>query len=76
MNTRNFLWGLLACAAFSACSSDEVVENDVLTGGDSYVSIRLVTSNGDLDSRGSAGTPEFELGTEDEAKVTNAHFYF
>ena len=76
MKTRKFLWGLLACAAFSACSSDEVVDNELLKGGDSYVSIRLVTSNDGLESRGQDGNPEFILGTLDEATVTNSHFYF
>jgi len=78
MKTRDFLLGMLACFSLGACSSENVVNNDVLTGGDSYVSIRLVTSNGDLDSRGSVGTgdSEFAIGTTAEATVTNSHFYF
>lgn len=79
MKTRDFLFGMLACAAFSACSSDDVVDNGKeFTGGDSYVSIRLVATNADLNTRGSAGTgdDEFEVGTSDEATVVNSHFYF
>ena len=39
MKTRDFLWGLLACAAFSACSSDEVVKNDNLEKSKSYMRV-------------------------------------
>ena len=83
MKVKNLFFGMLACTAFYACSSDDAVmvqqEQEtpkVFTGDVAYMNIIL----SDAASGGTrASSPEdapFEYGTKDEQKVETAHFYF
>ena len=77
MKTRDFLWGLLACAAFSACSSDEVVKNDNLEKSKSYMRVSFNIAD-DAASRNARGVTDggFAVGTETNIITGNTIFLF
>lgn len=77
MKTRDFLWGLLACAAFSACSSDEVVKNDNLEKSKSYMRVSFNIAD-DAASRNARGVTDggFAEGTETNIITGNTIFLF
>lgn len=77
MKTRDFLWGLLACAAFSACSSDEVVKNDNLEKSKSYMRVSFNIAD-DAASRNARGVTDggFNVGTETNIIKGNTIFLF
>ena len=73
---RNLFFGMLACVAFTACSSDdaEVIEggSGTFKGDVAYMNIILADASG---TRASAAEDPFEYG-KDEQDVNTAHFYF
>lgn len=73
---RNLFFGMLACVAFTACSSDdaEVIEggSGTFKGDVAYMNIILADASG---TRASAADAPFEYGV-DEQDVNTAHFYF
>lgn len=73
MKTRIFLWGLLACAAFSACSSDEVDNNTKEFKDKAYMRVQIAMA-GNPSSRGIGG--DYEYGTSDEQKINDITFFF
>ena len=73
MKTRNFLWGLLACAAFSACSSDEVDNNTKEFKDKAYMRVQIAMA-GNPSSRGIGG--DYQYGTNDEQKINDITFFF
>lgn len=73
MKTRNFLWGLLACAAFSACSSDEVDSGTKEFKDKAYMRVQIAMA-GNPSSRGTGG--EYEYGTSNEQKINDITFFF
>lgn len=74
MKTRNFLWGLLACAAFSACSSDEVDSGTKEFKDKAYMRVQIAMA-GDPFSRVITGDG-YEDGTGDEQKINDITFFF
>lgn len=86
MKLKGLLWGACACAVLAGCSNDEVVngnESNVTLGGDSYVAIQLVASNGAASRAENGGFDngydeegQVEIVTVDESKVAAADFYF
>lgn len=71
MKFRNYFFGMLTCAAFTACSSDnapEIMVNDKGEGELSYLAVSIKNANG-------PATRTFEDGLEDESKVTNIRLY-
>lgn len=74
MKTRDFLFGMLACAAFSACTSDDVVDNGTKEFKDkAYMRVQIAMA-GNSSSRGAGG--EYEYGTGNEQKVNDVNFFF
>ena len=73
MKTRDFLWGLLACAAFSACSSDEVDSGTKEFKDKAYMRVQIAMA-GNPSSRGTGG--EYEYGTSNEQKINDITFFF
>lgn len=72
MRLSNFLVGMLACAAITACSNDDngnATNNGTESDGNTYLAISLVANN-------DAMTKTFTNGTEAESAVTSARFYF
>lgn len=74
---RNLFFGMLACVAFTACSSDdaEVIEggSGTFKGDVAYMNIILADASG---TRANAVEDDpFEYG-KDEQEVNTAHFYF
>lgn len=72
MRLSNFLVGMLACAAITACSNDDngnPTNNGENSDGHTYLAISLVANN-------DAMTKTFTNGTEAESAVTSARFYF
>ena len=72
MRLSNFLVGMLACAAITACSNDDngnATNNGTESDGNTYLAVNLVANN-------DAMTRAFENGTEAESTVTKARFYF
>lgn len=76
MRMRNLFFGMLACVAFTACSSDDA---EVIGGGSgtfkgdvAYMNIILADASG---TRASAADDPFEYGVDEQA-VSTAHFYF
>lgn len=74
---RNLFFGMLACVAFTACSSDdaEVIEggSGTFKGDVAYMNIILADASG---TRASADKDNpFEYGVDEQA-VSTAHFYF
>lgn len=74
MKFSNYLLGMLTCAAFTACSSDELemtgsgpIGNE--SQGNAYLAVNIV-ANTDATKRA------FEDGTAAESNVTSARFYF
>lgn len=75
MKIKSLILGMLACAAFSACSSDDadviVNDNQEFKGDAAYMNVRL--SYADNGTRATDGG--FEYGVNEQA-VKTAHFYF
>lgn len=82
MRMRNLFFGMLACVAFTACSSDdaEVIEggSGTFKGDVAYMNIILADASGTRATSPEAGenTSPFEYGTKGEQAVNDAHFYF
>ena len=75
MRLSNFLVGMLACAAITACSNDDngnATNNGTESDGNTYLAVNLVANN-DAMTRAES---EFSNGTEAESTVTKARFYF
>lgn len=70
MKVRSLMVSMLACAALAGCSNDEVVENapEQNEGGKQYLAVNLAAAN--------TLSRAFEDGTDNEAKVAGARFYF
>lgn len=75
MKIKSLILGMIACAAFSACSSDDadviVNDNQEFKGDAAYMNVRL--SYADNGTRAVDGG--FEYGVNEQA-VKTAHFYF
>ena len=72
MRLSNFLVGMLACAAITACSNDDngnATNNGTESDGNTYLAVNLVANN-------DAMTRAFENGTPSESGVSSARFYF
>lgn len=74
MKIKNLLLTLMACAAITACSNNELLTNDVDDNlkGDAFVAVNIV-SNGSAGSKALGSTEE---GTALENKVNSAMFFF
>ncbi len=74
---KKILFGLMACAALCACTSDDVLSvanqggNVSATGDVAYMTVRIK----DVNSGTRASDGGFAYGTEAEQTVNNAHFY-
>lgn len=73
MKTRKFLWGLLACAALSACSSDEVDNNTKEFKDKAYMRVKIAMA-GEPSSRGTGG--DYVYGESTEQTLNNIRFFF
>lgn len=73
MRLSNFLVGMLACAAITACSNDtdSIIDNNENDGQLSYVAINIVNAN--ADTRITNG--QAENGDAAENGITSARFY-
>ena len=73
MRLSNFLVGMLACAAITACSNDtdSIIDNNENDGQLSYVAINIVNANADT----RITNEQAENGTEAENGITSARFY-
>ncbi len=83
MKVKNLFFGMLACTAFYACSSDDAVmvqqEQEtpkVFTGDVAYMNIILSDAASGGTRASSPGDAPFEYGKEHEQEVKTAHFYF
>lgn len=86
MKLRNLMWGACACILAAGCSNDDVVkvnESGIPLGGDSYVAIQLVASNGAASRAENGGFDngydeegQVDITDVDESKVAAADFYF
>lgn len=76
MKIRNFVLGMMTCAAFTACTSDEIIDNNGgnKIEGDSYVAIDIVASAGA--STRALTDNDFEDGSSEEQAVAKAVFLF
>lgn len=76
MKLKNYFYGMLACAAFAACSSDnapEVMgEEPVESGEQQYMAIRVATPD---DGVATKATRDFEVGEDAERKVNSVRIY-
>ena len=71
---------MLACTALVGCTNDDVLDNPGNepqndAKGKAYVVVKIMDGEG-IGSRGTAGNPEFHLGTADEHAIKTADFYF
>lgn len=75
MKIKSLLAGMLASAAFVACTNDvETVENGAIQAGEkSYVSVNLVAPGS---VTGRAAASDFVAGSTEEVKVNDAVFLF
>mgnify|MGYP001090687466 CR=1 FL=1 len=82
MKIRSLILSSLACAAFCACSSDDIV--DAVDNGTqtpaicptdrAFIAVNIV--NADAGTKGTAGEPPYYYGTAEEHVVATADFYF
>lgn len=76
MKIRNLVLGMMTCAAFTACTNDDIVDNNDGGGqkieGEAYVSINITTPS----ITGTRADGDFEAGTGNESIVNNATFLF
>lgn len=76
MKVNKYFLGMFACAALCACSNDDsVLSNDVFTGDEAYINVRLMDT-GNAMGRATAGTGDNVFERGDEHTVKTAHFYF
>ena len=76
MKTRKFLWGLLACAAFSACSSEEVDKNAQNSEDKAFMKVKIVMAGGNSTSRGTDEGYETTPSSTDEYGISDMLFIF
>lgn len=76
MKLKNYFYGMLACTAFAACSSDnapEVMGNEPVESGEQqYMAIRVATPD---DGAATKATGDFVVGDDAERKVKNVRIY-
>ena len=79
MKIKSLLIGMLACSAMVACTNEDPIDNgneqQSDAKGKAYVVVKIMDGEG-IGSRGTAGDPEFHLGTADEHAIKTADFYF
>lgn len=73
MKIRNLVVGMMTCAAFTACTSEEIIDNKVggKLEGEAYVAVNIITPAG-----ASTRADVFEDGTGAESTVNSATFLF
>ena len=80
MRLSNFLVGMLACAAITACSNDtdSIIDNpgEEPNNGNSYMAINLTMGSGAGTKAASNGGYDYGTDAEGAVKIREAFFYF